>query len=152
MLQAHGRLGRLGRARATAAAPAGPRAPLFSAAAPPPAASAAGRARLLARAAPEGEGKEAPAPAPAAAPPATPERKGDGLDYVAHPFGTGRLTSDDEEGASRSFRGGGVGFFLKGFCSPPPLLAKTHTLTNNPTITDLDVLEIKEIRHMLKKR
>jgi hypothetical protein len=34
----------------------------------------------------------------------------------------------------------------------PSLLAKTHTLTNNPTITDLDVLEIKEIRHMLKKR
>jgi hypothetical protein len=114
-MQAHVRSARVGHQQGAGpfAPPARPpRAHLPAAAASPapaPAARGLGRPRLslLARAAPpEGgdkKGEAAAPPATAAAPPTPPagavDRKGDGLDYVAHPFGQGRLSSDDEDGA-----------------------------------------------------
>jgi hypothetical protein len=165
MLQAHRRLARAG---AGSAAPA---------VAPRPAAAAVAaiarravvRGRVVVRAsaaAGDGKGsgdKDKASAAPAAPAPATPpaaagaDKKaataggGDGLNYVAHPFGTGRLSSDDDEGAL--FLGFGSAFFwgVKESTDAELTTLPPHTLESTNK-TDLDVLEIKEIRHMLKKR
>lgn len=134
-MHAHRRLARAGAASAApapgATAAAAPAAAAIAAAA---VARRAARHDVRVRAAADGkggggdgssssskDGKAAAAAAPAAASatppaPAASEKKApgdrEGLNYVAHPYGTGRLTSDDEEGAflvsSRFVSPGGV--------------------------------------------
>jgi len=107
---------------------------------------------ILARA--EGENKTGEAAAvtaplqPATPPPADESNAREGLNYVAHSYGSGRLSSEEEDGASVFF------WFVKGESRDDPLTTRARTRTQNTHTqnADLDVLEIKDIRHMLKKR